>query len=132
MESTIFKIMYAIPFHTTDWSKTPATIHPGESGTATWQTINYDGLRIRKITYSPKYKADHWCSLGHIVYCLEGEFYSELADGRSFHLSAGMSYLVSDGVSSHRSTTEKGTTLLIIDGKFLGVRNEMESNPWRM
>jgi hypothetical protein len=124
--------MYAIPFHTTDWRKTPMTIHPGESGTATWQTTNYDGLRIRKVTYSPNYKADHWCTLGHIVYCLEGEFYSELSDGRSFHLSEGMSYLVSDGVSSHRSTTEKGTTLLIIDGKFLGVRNEMESNPWRM
>ena len=124
--------MNAIPFHTTDWSQTPVTVHPGESGSATWQTRDYNGLRIRKVVYSPNYKADHWCSLGHIVYCLEGEFYSELSDGRSFHLKAGMSYLVSDDVSLHRSITEKGTTLLIIDGKFLSERNQREANPWRM
>lgn len=121
-----------IPFQTTDWNSAPATVHPGESGTAYWKTLQYGGLRIRKVQYSENYKADHWCSLGHILYCLEGELVSELADGRSFILKAGMSYQVSDGASSHRSTSETGATLLIIDGSFLKNDKEVTLNPWRM
>lgn len=34
-------------------------------------------------------------------------------------LSEGMSYVVSDELSSHLSTTETGVKLLIIDGDFL-------------
>jgi hypothetical protein len=34
-------------------------------------------------------------------------------------LSKGMSYVVSDGQSSHRSVTANGAKLLIIDGDFL-------------
>jgi hypothetical protein len=30
-----------------------------------------------------------------------------------------MTYVVSDGASSHRSRTEQGATLLIVDGDFL-------------
>jgi hypothetical protein len=32
----------------------------------------------------------------------------------------GMSYVVSDNMSSHRSFSEKGVKLMIIDGEFLG------------
>jgi len=63
--------------------------------------------------------ADHWCEKGHIVHCLEGSFVSKLKKGESFILSAGMSYVVSDELSSHLSTTETGVKLLIIDGDFL-------------
>jgi hypothetical protein len=66
--------------------------------------------------------ADHWCQKGHILYCLEGEFVSELENGESFTLSAGMMYVVSDNLSSHRSVSKNGVKLLIIDGDFL--RNE--------
>lgn len=124
--------MKTIPFHTTDWNQTPVKVFDGETGTATWKTLDYGGLRIRKVTYSANYKANHWCSLGHIVYCLEGELTSELADGRTFRLSAGMSYQVSDDVSSHRSHTTGGATLLIIDGDFLKNKKEFHLNPWRM
>jgi quercetin dioxygenase-like cupin family protein len=93
---------------------------------------NTAGLRIRKVQYSENYKADHWCSLGHILYCLEGELVSELADGRSFILNAGMSYQVSDGASSHRSISKQGATLLIIDGSFLKNDKEAILNPWKM
>lgn len=108
-----------IPFQTIDWSAIEKTIHPGESGTAWWQTLQLPGLRIRIVEYSPGYLADHWCQKGHIVHCLQGAFISELANGENFELSAGMSYVVSDELSSHRSVSEEGVKLLIIDGDFL-------------
>jgi quercetin dioxygenase-like cupin family protein len=111
--------MNAILFQTIDWNVVSKTFHPGETGTASWQTIQLPGLRLRIVEYSPGYLADHWCSKGHIVYCISGAFVSELETGESFALSEGMSYVVSDNVSSHRSITKAGVKLLIIDGDFL-------------
>lgn len=108
-----------IPFQTIDWSAVVKTEHPGETGTAYWQTIQFQGLRIRIVEYSPGYMADHWCQKGHIVHCLEGEFISELQNGESFPLSKGMTYVVSDDLSSHRSISAMGVKLMIIDGDFL-------------
>ena len=71
------------------------------------------------VDYSPGYMADHWCQKGHIVHCLEGEFNSELESGETFILSKGMTYIVSDNLSSHRSFTKNGVKLFIIDGDFL-------------
>jgi hypothetical protein len=53
------------------------------------------------------------------VHCLEGEFVSKLESGGEFTLTAGMTYVVSDGLSSHRSVSKDGIKLLIIDGDFL-------------
>ncbi|EJL61345.1 DHCW motif cupin fold protein [Flavobacterium sp. CF136] len=111
--------MSAIPFQTIDWNQISKTEHLGETGKAYWQTIQLGNLRIRKVTYSENYIADHWCRKGHIVHCLEGDFISELENGEKFSLSKGMTYIVSDDVSSHRSITTKGVELLIIDGDFL-------------
>lgn len=108
-----------IPFQTIDWSAIAKTIHPGETGSADWQTIQLPGLRLRIVEYSPGYFANHWCSKGHIVHCLNGTFVSELETGELFTLSAGMTYVVSDDLSNHRSTTKDGVKLLIIDGDFL-------------
>lgn len=108
-----------IPFQTIDWSKVEKTEHKGESGIAYWQTIQFDGLRIRIVEYSPGYVADHWCEKGHIVYCLEGQVVNELKGGAKNILTPGMSYVVSDDLSSHRSVTTTGVKLLIIDGDFL-------------
>ena len=108
-----------IPFETIDWNQIAKTEHPGENGTAYWQTLELGGLRIRKVTYSENYIADHWCQKGHIVHCLEGEFISELENGQKFKLVKGMTYVVTDNASSHRSITSKGVELLIIDGDFL-------------
>jgi quercetin dioxygenase-like cupin family protein len=113
-----------IPFQTIDWASIPRTEYKGESGTAYWQTAQYQGLRIRIVEYSKGYMADHWCQKGHIVHCLEGEFESELQDGRKFTLSRGSTYVVSDGLSSHRSYTKDGVKVLIIDGNFL--ENQVE------
>jgi mannose-6-phosphate isomerase class I len=111
--------MYTIPFTSIDWSEIPKTEHKGDTGTAYWQTLNLDGLRVRLVEYTEDYLADHWCDKGHIVHCLEGEFISEMVDGQEFILKKGMTYIVSDDLSSHRSKTISGVKLLIIDGSFL-------------
>ncbi|PKP07103.1 MAG: hypothetical protein CVU10_06020 [Bacteroidetes bacterium HGW-Bacteroidetes-5] len=108
-----------IPFETIDWANVPRSEHKGETGTAWWQTKQFGGLRVRVVEYSKGYVADHWCTKGHIVHCLDGEFVSELQTGESSLLTKGMTYIVTDDLSSHRSTTENGVKLLIIDGDFL-------------
>jgi hypothetical protein len=108
-----------IPFQTIQWGKIPKEEHIGEKGSSIWQTLQYNGLRIRMVTYSAGYLADHWCQKGHIVHCLEGCFDSELSTGEIFTLNKGDSYVVSDELSSHRSISATGVKLLIIDGDFL-------------
>lgn len=108
-----------IPFQTTIWSSIPSTEHKGVTGVASWKTLQFGGLRIRMVEYSPNYLADHWCEKGHIIYCIEGEMDTELADGSVHKLSAGMSYQVSDGMSSHRTSSKNGVKLFIVDGDFL-------------
>ena len=75
---------YVIPFDVTDWNMVSSTTHQGETGVAIWRTLQLGGLRIRIVEYSENYLADHWCEKGHIVYCLEGEFESELQNGKIF------------------------------------------------
>lgn len=107
--------MHDIPFGTTDWSRIPVTEHPGETGIALWRTQLFNSIRVRMVEYSPGYHADHWCTKGHILLCLEGELHTELADGRRFTLTPGMSYQVADGGEPHRSTTTTGAKLFIVD-----------------
>ena len=111
-----------ILFQTINWDNVPKTEHIGETGLAYWQTVQFPGLRVRIVEYSKGYLADHWCKKGHIVHCLEGSFISELSDGSEFLLNKGMAYVVSDELSSHRSKTENGVKLLIIDGDFLKLK----------
>ena len=109
------------PFQVVSWDSIAKTEHPGTTGMALWQTLQLDGLRVRIVDYSKGYLADHWCKKGHIVHCLEGEFTSEMEDGDKVTLSKGMTYIVSDDLSSHRSSTQTGVKLLIIDGSFLSI-----------
>ncbi|MBC6697563.1 DHCW motif cupin fold protein [Hymenobacter sp. BT190] len=109
----------SIPFQVTDWQHIAATKHPGETGVAYWRTLQLGNLRVRMVEYSPHYKADHWCQKGHLLFVLEGELTTELADGSLFPMRPGISYEVSDELSSHRSFTEHGAKLLIVDGTFL-------------
>jgi hypothetical protein len=102
-------------FDTTDWTNVAPTEHAGDAGVATWRTRHFGALRVRMVEYSPGYLANHWCEKGHIVLCLAGELHTELADGRTFRLTPGMTYQVSDGVDAHRSSTPVGATLFIVD-----------------
>jgi len=70
---------------------------------------------VRMLEYSPGYRADHWCVKGHILFCIQGELHTELADGRTFTLKPGMSYQVADNAEPHRSRSETGATLFVVD-----------------
>lgn len=105
----------AIPFGITDWSQIEPTEHPGEQGVAHWRTRQFGAVRVRQVQYSAGYLADHWCSKGHILLCLEGQLDTELDDGRQFTLTAGMSYQVADNAEAHRSSTASGAKLFIVD-----------------
>ncbi len=111
-----------IPFQLTTWETIPVIEHAGETGMAYWKTKQFAGLRIRMVEYSPNYKADHWCEKGHIIYCIAGEMDTELADGSVHKLSKGMTYEVSDDLSSHRTSSVNGVKLFIIDGDFLKLK----------
>jgi hypothetical protein len=104
-----------IPFGTTDWSTIEPTTHAGDSGEAQWRTRQFGAVRVRMVEYSAGYRANHWCEKGHILLCLTGELDTELADGRTFHLRPGMSYQVADRAEAHRSSTQTGATLFIVD-----------------
>lgn len=107
--------MHEIPFGTTDWSTIEQTEHHGATGMAYWRTQNFGEVRVRMVEYTPGYLADHWCVKGHILLCLAGELHTELKDGRTFVLTPGMSYQVADKAEPHRSFTDVGATLFIVD-----------------
>ena len=103
------------PFTVTEWSKIPATTHPGETGQAFWRTLDIGDMRVRMVEYTPGYLANHWCQKGHVLLCLEGELQTELKDGRKVTLKPGTSYQVADGAEAHRSYTPIGAKLFIVD-----------------
>lgn len=107
--------MFDIPFGLTDWSQLERTEHKGEGGAAYWRTRQFGSIRVRMVEYTPGYVADHWCVKGHILLCLEGELHTELKDGRTFTLQPGTSYQVADNAEPHRSYTEIGAKLFIVD-----------------
>ncbi|MBM3546582.1 MAG: hypothetical protein FJX54_06495 [Alphaproteobacteria bacterium] len=107
--------MSDIPFQTTDWSTVEATEHKGDAGKAFWRTRHFGAIRVRMVDYTPGYVADHWCEKGHVLLVLEGRLDTELADGRRFTLTPGTSYQVADGAEPHRSSTEIGAKLFIVD-----------------
>lgn len=104
-----------IPFGVTDWSLIERTRHAGERGVAHWRTQHFGSVRVRMVEYSAGYLADHWCKKGHVLLCLEGQLRTELEDGRVFNLTPGMSYQVADDAEAHRSFTDGGATLFIVD-----------------
>lgn len=104
-----------LPFCTTDWAALTPTQHAGEHGVALWHTQQFGAIRVRMVVYSAGYLADHWCHKGHILFCVAGELTTELADGRVFTLTPGMSYQVADNAEPHRSSTVGGATLFIVD-----------------
>lgn len=104
-----------IPFGVTDWASVERTEHPGERGTAWWKTRQFGEVRVRFVEYSPGYLADHWCTKGHVLLVLSGQLDTELADGRTVTLAAGSTYQVADDTLGHRSSTQAGATLFIVD-----------------
>ena len=105
----------ALPFGVLDWNGVEETRHAGERGDATWRTRQFGDVRLRMVEYSAGYLADHWCTKGHFLLCLDGELETELADGRRFTLTPGQMYHVADGAEPHRSSTRTGARLYVVD-----------------
>ena len=102
-------------FQTLNWSSISKDEHKGETGIAIWQVFMMGDIRIRKVEYSPGYKADHWCSKGHIILCMQGEMDTELEDGRIMNLSEGMTYVAGDNCEAHKTSSINGCKLFIVD-----------------
>jgi quercetin dioxygenase-like cupin family protein len=109
------KIDSNILFGVTDWDMVNPERHEGTTGYATWRVKHFDHVRVRRVEYSANYLADHWCKKGHFIFCIEGEMITELEDGREFVLKAGMSYQVGDSAEAHRTRSERGVKLFIVD-----------------
>lgn len=118
-KNTNLKAINSIPFLTINWSDVEKIEHKGETGTSLIQTLHLNNIRIRIVEYSRSYIADRWCQKGHIVHCLKGEFFSILENSDGFVVKKNMSFVVSEGMSSHRVASVSGAKLLIIDGDFL-------------
>ncbi len=104
-----------LPFCTVNGSDITPTEHQGETGMALWRTQQFGPIRVRMVEYNPGYLADHWCVKGHMLLCLEGKLDTELEDGRRFTLEPGQSYHVADNAEPHRSSTQTGAKLYIVD-----------------
>lgn len=104
-----------VPFGTMDWSTLTPTEHNGTTGKAYWRTLEMGNIRVRMVEYTAGYFANHWCNRGHVLLVLEGELTTELSDGRKFILKTGMSYHVANDANPHRSYTETGAKLFIVD-----------------
>jgi len=107
--------MNQLPFAAIDWAEIPPEEHAGAKGSARSRTFTRNEYRIRMVEYSPGYLADHWCLKGHIVLCVQGEFHSEHRDGSVHTIRRGMAYVVGDHEVPHRSSSELGATLFIVD-----------------
>jgi hypothetical protein len=103
------------PFSITDFADIEPEIKTGVTGHAEWRILYRDDVRIRLVTYTANYLADHWCEKGHIIFCVEGEMETELADGTKHLLKKNSIYTVGDHSDSHRSYTKDGCTLFIVD-----------------
>ncbi len=105
----------SFPFQTINWNDIAIEEHSGTTGVATWKIFRMNDIPIRMVEYSANYVADHWCSKGHIIYCISGSMITKLEDGREFILSAGMSYQVGDNSEGHCSRSAEGCSLFIVD-----------------
>jgi len=105
-----------IPFTATDWEKITLEEYKGETGTSFWRTSKNGDIRVRKIEYSPGYRADNWCDKGHILLVLEGELVIQLKNGQEYTLTQGKSFQAGDDESNpHLAFTEKGAKVFIVD-----------------
>ena len=105
----------SFPFSLIDFKTVVPIRYKGETGFADWQTITKNEYRIRLVTYSENYLADHWCNKGHFIFCVEGEMETTLENGTKHLLQKGMRYSVGDNSNAHKSFSKNGCTLFIVD-----------------
>lgn len=107
--------MSGFPFSVTDWAGVERTEYRGDSGIAYWQTRQFGNFRVRMVEYTVGYVADHWCTKGHIILCLEGELVLERRNDSQFVITPGMSYQVADNDEAHCASSPLGARVFIVD-----------------
>ena len=108
-----------IPLEIIDWNLRDCVEARGLTGFALSKELSFQELKIRQVQYSANYTSDHWCTKGHVVYCVEGEFVLELKNNESYIIRKGMSFVVSDGMTEHKLCSVQGALVFIVDGEFL-------------
>ncbi len=111
--------MTGFPIALTDWSTIAPERHEGDVGFSLWR-VQYFGtgarrIRVRLVEHSPGYVSDHWCSKGHVIFCIKGGMDTHLKDGTVLKVREGMSYQVADHAEAHASRSATGATLFIVD-----------------
>ena len=104
-----------LPLSITDWNRLSSVGVRGETGKAVSRELDEGNVRVRLVEYSAHYKADHWCSKGHIVLVMEGDLSVELDDGRMYDLKGDMSIQIGDYVAAHRVYSKNGARVVIFD-----------------
>ena len=104
-----------VPFTTISWENQRAITVPGETGFAIVKAVQAGEICLRLVEFTPGYRADHWCSKGHVVFVLSGSLSTVLRDGRAFEAVAGSSFHVGDEEDHHLVETSNGATVFIVD-----------------
>jgi len=105
-----------LPAGMIDWSTMPFETHAGETGSTSMHIANFGDIQMRLVEYSKGYYAADWCSKGHIIHALEGEFVIDHQDGSRHVVKAGATYHVDDDhTSPHRVTCKDGAKAFIVE-----------------
>jgi quercetin dioxygenase-like cupin family protein len=104
------------PIAAINWASVAAVTQVGETGTATTRTRKLGEVQLRLIDYGAGYKADHWCSKGHILHVLAGHLIIEYENQSQTTLSPGTTWHAADGaLPAHRVLSKSGASVLIVD-----------------
>lgn len=98
-----------------NWENIPTEKANGTTGFVLAKTVELPTFKIRQLSFSENYEADHWCEKGHIIYVLKGTLIIAYNDGTHITISTGNSLILGDNISSHKAKTEIQTQILIID-----------------
>lgn len=98
-----------------DWENLPEERSAGLTGFATIRTQQTDNLKIRLLTYSEGYEADHWCTKGHIITVQEGSLFIDFKDGSSMTVDKGKVSVLGENNDPHKARTVEKAVVLIID-----------------
>jgi quercetin dioxygenase-like cupin family protein len=104
------------PIAAINWASVAPVTQVGETGTATARTRKLGDVQLRLIDYGAGYKADHWCSKGHILHVLAGQLIIEYENQSQTALSPGTTWHAADGaLPAHRVLCRSGASVLIVD-----------------
>ncbi|MBX3163535.1 MAG: DHCW motif cupin fold protein [Bacteroidetes bacterium] len=98
-----------------NWENIPTEKANGITGFVLAKTIELPAFKIRELSFSENYEADHWCEKGHIIYVISGELIIAYNDGTHITIPTGNSLILGDNISSHKAKTKTETQILIID-----------------